>query len=187
MHDSRLSPGGGAADSARLWPAAGHAKPQQAQTITHTSRLRLCPPRVIATGIDLHDPTLRAHGILRLVRVNEGLPYRDSLAKYAAAFFRMSRSSVTRFSSAFRQGFAAAWVQCFLGSGAIKALDPGVQTVGGCAQSPGDLCHGMTVRDHLPDGLLLELIGVSRTAHDYLQCLGVVRLRGIQESRGDSR
>lgn len=32
-----------------------------------------------------------------------------SLAKYAVAFFRMSRSSVTRASSAFRQRISAAW------------------------------------------------------------------------------
>ena len=30
---------------------------------------------------------------------DEGVPHRDSLAKYAVTFFRMSRSSVTRASS----------------------------------------------------------------------------------------
>jgi hypothetical protein len=34
---------------------------------------------------------------------DEGVPHRDSLAKYAAAFFRMSRSSVTRLSSDFNR------------------------------------------------------------------------------------
>ena len=38
---------------------------------------------------------------------NERIPYRDSLAKYAAAFFRMSRSSVTRFSSDLRRRISA--------------------------------------------------------------------------------
>jgi hypothetical protein len=38
--------------------------------------------------------------MLMLMIFDEGVLYPDSLAKYAAAFFRMSRSSVTRLSSA---------------------------------------------------------------------------------------
>ncbi len=37
----------------------------------------------------------------------ERIPYWGSLAKYAAAFFRISRSSSTRFSSAFRRANSA--------------------------------------------------------------------------------
>jgi len=41
--------------------------------------------------------TEQAHRVLRFVGLNEGVPYWDSLAKYAAVFFRMSRSLLTRF------------------------------------------------------------------------------------------
>jgi hypothetical protein len=44
---------------------------------------------------------------------NEGVPYPDILAKYAAAFFKISRSSVTHFSSAFRRFISAYWSSAF--------------------------------------------------------------------------
>jgi len=47
--------------------------------------------------------------MVTLVVPDERVPYRDSLAKYAAAFFRMSRSSVTRRNSALRRRISAAW------------------------------------------------------------------------------
>jgi len=46
---------------------------------------------------------------LQLMSPDEGIPYPGSLAKYAADFFRMSRSSVTRFSSALRHRISACW------------------------------------------------------------------------------
>lgn len=49
-----------------------------------------------------------AYRVLRFVRLNEGVPYRDSLAKYATALFRMSRSSLTRFKLVSRRQISAA-------------------------------------------------------------------------------
>lgn len=40
------------------------------------------------------------------VTADTSVPYSDVLAKYAAAFFRMSRSSSSRFSSALRRAFS---------------------------------------------------------------------------------
>lgn len=46
-------------------------------------------PSVIAAGMDGHHMAEPANQVLRFVCLNEGVPYRDSLAKYAAAIFRM--------------------------------------------------------------------------------------------------
>ena len=64
-------------------------------------------PSVVAAGMDGHHMTEPADRVLGFMGQDEGVPYRDSLAKYAAAFFRMSRSSVTRFSSIFRRRISA--------------------------------------------------------------------------------
>jgi len=61
---------------------------------------RLVHPGVEAAGRDLQDPTHRPHLELGPVSVDERVPYSDPLAKYAAAFFKMSRSSCVRRSSA---------------------------------------------------------------------------------------
>src|SRR5207237_2043535 len=60
----------------------------------HTQRA--LAPLVVATARDLEH---RAHALepeLLLMAAHERVPHRRSLAKYAAAFLRMSRSSVTR-------------------------------------------------------------------------------------------
>lgn len=64
---------------------------------------RLGLPGVLAAGVHLHDLTQAPHAVLPLMELDERVLHRDCLAKYAAAFFRMSRSSVTRLSSAFRR------------------------------------------------------------------------------------
>src|SRR5215210_4749753 len=62
-----------------------------------------CPPLVIAAARYVEH---RAHALEReprLMVAHECVPHRRSLAKYAAAFFKISRSSVTRLSSAFNR------------------------------------------------------------------------------------
>lgn len=49
-----------------------------------------------------------------LVLSDECVLQRDCRAKYAAAFFRMSRSSVTRLSSAFRRRSSSLWLSCWV-------------------------------------------------------------------------
>src|SRR5215831_6152140 len=53
------------------------------------------------TATDLQHPTQTGHAMLVGMDLNERVLHRDSLAKYAAAFFKLSRSSVTRASSRF--------------------------------------------------------------------------------------
>jgi len=52
--------------------------------------------------------------------VNKGISHFASLAKYTVAFFRMSRSSVTRASSRFNRLFSAAWSSLALISGGFE-------------------------------------------------------------------
>src|SRR5262245_8273622 len=56
-------------------------------------------PRVVPAPRDAKGATQHADGVLRLLRVDERKSHRFSLAKKAAAFFSISRSSLrTRFS-----------------------------------------------------------------------------------------
>ncbi|APM61834.1 hypothetical protein AM432_12865 [Enterobacter cloacae complex sp.] len=61
--------------------------------------MRLLKPGVKTTGMFIQHPTEQANRPAIGVVTNKGVPQSDSFAKYAAAFFNMSRSSVTRFSS----------------------------------------------------------------------------------------
>ena len=54
---------------------------------------------VKATGMNIQHPTEQTNRPATAVVTDKGVPQSDSFAKYAAAFFNMSRSSVTRFSS----------------------------------------------------------------------------------------
>ena len=67
-------------------------------------------PRVVTARMDRQRRTQATHRILHHVGVDEGVPHPDCLAKYAAAFFRMSLSSVTRRNSAFRRRISSAWL-----------------------------------------------------------------------------
>jgi hypothetical protein len=57
--------------------------------------------------MNIHHLAQPSDSVLIFMRTDEGVPYRDSLAKYAAAFFRMSRSSETRFNSDFSRRISA--------------------------------------------------------------------------------
>src|SRR5260370_18399607 len=47
---------------------------------------------MVAAGADVQHPALRRHRPDHAMSLDKGVSHRDSLAKYAAAFFRMSRS-----------------------------------------------------------------------------------------------
>ena len=61
-------------------------------------------PLVIATARDLQEPTQATHAELGVLLVYPGVLYGSCCAKYAAAFFRISRSSFKRAFS-FRRRF----------------------------------------------------------------------------------
>lgn len=65
-------------------------------------------PGIVAAATHMQGPTEARHPMVRLLSLDERVPHVDSLAKYAAAFFKMSRSSVTRASSRFNPASSAA-------------------------------------------------------------------------------
>ncbi len=69
---------------------------------------RRAQPGIEATMLHQQHAAHHAHPEKAPVRFDEGVLYLASLAKYAVAFFRMSRSSVTRASSAFSRRISAA-------------------------------------------------------------------------------
>ncbi len=72
---------------------------RQSQIYLVALRMRLLKPGVKATGMNIQHPTEQTNRPATAVVTDKGVPQSDSFAKYAAAFFNMSRSSVTRFSS----------------------------------------------------------------------------------------
>lgn len=66
----------------------------------YSGRLRLGQLGVVATGAHLESLAKSPHRIISRALLDEGVLQPHSLAKYAAAFFKMSRASVTRLSSA---------------------------------------------------------------------------------------
>ena len=60
----------------------------------------------IAAGANVQRPTLRRYRPDFSMSLDKGVSHRDSLAKYAAAFFRMSRSIRVLASSAFRRAIS---------------------------------------------------------------------------------
>src|SRR5690606_12016214 len=75
----------------------------QSQIYLVALRMRLLKPGVKDTGMNIQHPTEhpteQTNRPATAVVTDKGVPQSDSFAKYAAAFFNMSRSSVTRFSS----------------------------------------------------------------------------------------
>jgi hypothetical protein len=60
-------------------------------------------PGVESTSMHPEDPTLSSHTELVSMVTDKRVPYSDALAKYAAAFRKISRSSLVRLSSALRR------------------------------------------------------------------------------------
>src|SRR5262249_39808671 len=69
------------------------------------------PPGVVAGGRDLQRFAEQAHGPPALVLVDEAEGHVASLAKNAAAFFRMSRSASSRLFSARRRASSCSWAE----------------------------------------------------------------------------
>ncbi|KIU54607.1 hypothetical protein QV12_00130 [Pseudomonas putida] len=80
---------------------------QQSLVVFGAYRLRLRQPGVIAAGMDFQRQAKPSNRIVARALLDKGVLQPHSLAKYAAAFFNMSRSSVTRLSSARRRRSSA--------------------------------------------------------------------------------
>jgi len=76
---------------------------EQALILLGAYGFRLGQSGVITAGMHLKGLAETSNRVLHRQLADEGVLQPDSLAKYAAAFFRMSRSSVTRLSSARRR------------------------------------------------------------------------------------
>src|SRR5690606_11014920 len=75
-------------------------------------------PSVVTAAMHRHDLAHAQNAVLVFMALDERVLHPDCLAKYVAAFFRMSRSSVTRLSSAFRRRSSSAcdnWAACWPG------------------------------------------------------------------------
>ena len=80
---------------------------KQTAVLTQAWALWCTPPGVVAASMDTQHPTHGDQTKLADVVANERVLGPYPLAKYAAAFFKMSRSSVIRFNSAFRRRTSA--------------------------------------------------------------------------------
>src|SRR5262245_4550446 len=60
-----------------------------------TLRLRSIPPVIVSVATDLEHPTHSRPAKLILMSSDKAVLHPSSLAKYAAAFFKLSRSSLT--------------------------------------------------------------------------------------------
>ena len=85
-------------DAARLKPELFDL-PGQHLICLVTLRMWLLKPEIESTRMDIQNPTEQTNRPATAVVADKGVPQSDSFAKYAAAFFNMSRSSVTRFNS----------------------------------------------------------------------------------------
>src|SRR5699024_9860322 len=82
---------------------------QHASIVPGPCRQWLTTPCVVAAGVHAQQAAHAAHPELLLMVSHEGVLHPDCFAKYAAAFFRMSRSSVTRRSSDLSRRISSAW------------------------------------------------------------------------------
>src|SRR5690606_22069955 len=88
-----------AVDSAAFQPGMLDQS-EQALIFLLACGFRLGQPGVVTAGMYLEGLAETPYRVLHRQLADDGVLQPDSLAKYAAAFFRMSRSSVTRLSSA---------------------------------------------------------------------------------------
>ena len=70
-----------------------------ASILAGSATQRLTAPRVEPATMHTNYPAEGTDPMLVTMNLDKGVLYPDCFAKYAAAFFRMSRSSVTRLSS----------------------------------------------------------------------------------------
>jgi len=79
---------------------------QQALIFLSPIRQFVAAPRIVSAWMHCHHAAQTSYRILARMGLNKRVPQPDSLAKYAVAFFNISRSSDTRFSSAFNRRFS---------------------------------------------------------------------------------
>ena len=80
---------------------------QQAQILDLPGRYRFVQPGIKTTEMNFKDPAHRSDQKLGTMITDKGVLHPWSLAKYTAAFFKISRSSLTRRSSALRRAISA--------------------------------------------------------------------------------
>src|SRR5690606_32898576 len=114
-------------------------QPQQALIVPLAGTGALAQPGVVAAAVHAQHPAHRDQAELADVRAHERVLRPYPLAKYAAAFFRMSRSSVTRRSSALSRRISAESL------GAAEAPDAGAIFLATCTQ-PYRVCLGIPIR-----------------------------------------
>lgn len=81
----------------------------QAPIFNTTFGVGIAAPRVVAAGMPRHYRAQTTYRILAPHARDKYVPHSHVFAKYAAANFRMSRSSVTRLSSALSLRISASW------------------------------------------------------------------------------
>src|SRR5881628_2821249 len=91
--------------------------PPQLDRTVHTAGLVVQPddpgqPAIEPTTTHVQHPAHPHDPKLSVMVTDEGILHRRSLAKYAAAFFKISRSSVTRASSRFTRASSSAAFPC---------------------------------------------------------------------------
>ncbi len=98
-------------------------QPQQAFVFLGALTVGRLQPRVVSSPVHPQHPAHRAHPEFFAVGLHEDVLCLYPLAKYAAAFFRMSRSSVTRRNSVFSRRTSALW------STSARCTTPGLPNV----------------------------------------------------------
>ena len=135
---------------------------------------RAVAPGVVAGRGDLERFAEQTHRPLVAVFLDEAEGHSASLAKNAAAFFRMSRSARRRLFSARRRRFSSSKGETLPRPGkacspwACESLLPVADEVVVETEGAGGLGDGVALLGDELDGLRLELgsVGASRSSHD---------------------
>lgn len=168
-----------AIDTATLQPSVLEKAQQTIVLATSTHRLNL--PVVVADGANDHDLAQPANAVPAFMALDEHVLHPDCLAKYAAASFRRSRSSVTRLRSAFSRRSSSVCDTYACRSPAVdsmaaafgtsQAATPGASPLAavvgdrqlGHASSKASVIDRLQTREHLVPQL--AKIKVTRTPH----------------------
>jgi hypothetical protein len=122
--------------------------------------------------------------------IDESVLHSGSLAKYRAAFFRISRSSSVRRSRARSLRislFASINIDaCSAVLSGLTALTPFVQAVGGDAQPFRHFGNGIATIDDLANRFVFEFWGISLVAHSTSSYARIIARRCLLD-RGKSK
>lgn len=81
---------------------------QQSLVFMMSLAMRNTPLCVVTADVNIQNLAESAHGVLSRMPLDKRVLQPDSLAKYTSAFFKISRSSVSRFTSARSRRISAA-------------------------------------------------------------------------------